>query len=60
MSAGVFSPFEGEMAAQRSKGVQAGACGLCFNVGERAVPFDRTPTAVFGGTSPSRGEARLR
>lgn len=58
MSAGVFSPLEGEMAAQRSEGGQAGARYL--NAGERVVPSDGTPTAAFGGTSPSRGEGGLR
>ncbi|PLP59920.1 hypothetical protein CYK37_06975 [Mesorhizobium loti] len=60
MNAGVFSPFRGEMAAQRSEGIQAGAHRSCVNAGERAVPPDGTPTAAFGGISPSRGEARLR
>lgn len=59
MSAGVLSPLEGEMAAQRSEGVQAGARRLCFYVSERAVLLDRTSTAAFHGTSPSRGEERL-
>lgn len=60
MNVGVLSSLEGEMAAQRSEGVQAGARRSCFNLGEWAVPLDGTPTAAFGGTSPSRGEARLR
>lgn len=56
MSAGVLSPLEGEMAAQRPEAVQAGARRLCFKVSERAVLLDRTPAAALGDTSPSREE----
>ncbi len=58
MSAGAFSPLEGEMAAQRPEGVQAGVRRHSAGAGAWAVPSEETPSAAFGGTSPSRGEER--
>ncbi|PAQ07338.1 hydantoinase B/oxoprolinase family protein [Mesorhizobium temperatum] len=50
----VFSlPLEGRVAAKRPGGVAAAVLDV------PAVPAEKTPSAAFGGTSPSRGEEIL-
>jgi glycyl-tRNA synthetase beta chain len=49
-----FSPLEGEMAAKRSEG------GASEGTANRSSTAETTPSAAFGGTSPSRGEGEAQ